>query len=246
MESEENSQEVWLEIPGWEGFYEVSSLGRIRSIRRLSRVNSITPDRKRMMGGKVRKLQKIKGGYLRVPLTADGRRESMQVHRAVLLAFKGNPADGQVARHLNGNPSDNRAENLEWGTHLENMEDRQLHGNYENGERHVMARLSDKDALHIYISEELGIDLAEHYGVSPTVISSIRRGHTWRHVTGGKPAQNRQGQTSRKTDKMDFEKAEEARLMRCGGSTLKQIAAKFGISEGTASEVCSGKTWVKK
>lgn len=179
---ESNDQEQWQSIPGWEGFYEVSDAGRIRSVRRLSRVNSVTPDRKRMMGGKIRKLQTLKDGYLGCWLTAEGRREHIRVHHAVLMAFKGMRKDSQIARHINGNPCDNRPENLEWGTHQENMVDRKSHGNYARGSRHVMAILTEEAALYIKNSAKKGVCLAAMCGVSTSTISNIRRGRTWRHL----------------------------------------------------------------
>lgn len=240
---DEKMEEVWKAIPGWEGFYEASSIGRVRSIRRLSRLNSKQPERKRWMGGIVKKQTLQKGGYYSVMLTAKGNRVRMPVHRAVLMAFSGFPQDCQITRHLNGNPADNRVDNLAWGSHLENMADRKDHGRYAAGESHVMAKLTNEQALEIYKSDERGIDLAKRFGIHQTIVSDIRRGRIWTDVTGGKPLDSRAGKTPRKSDKMNFQKAAEARLMRSSGSSLKEIAQRFGISEGTAGSVCSGATW---
>lgn len=177
---ESSVKEIWLPLTGWSGFYEVSNLGAIRSVRRLSQVNAINPERKRMMGGNVRKLQKIKDGYLGLWVTAEGRREHIRVHRAVLLAFKGEPKSGQVARHLNGKPDDNRAENLEWGSHLENMADRKSHGNYMACDKHVMAKLTPDQVEFIRASEMTGAAISRILGIGQSQISRIRRGQSWR------------------------------------------------------------------
>lgn len=171
--------ERWAEIPGWEGFYEISSFGRVRSIRRLVQINSVTPDRKRWMGGAIRTAHVDKGGYLRVSLTGGGRREYIQVHRAVLMAFSRLPELGEVARHLNGSPGDNRSENLAWGTHLENMQDRVAHGHYAAGEKHVMAKLTEQQAESIRSSPLSGVELSRLLGVGTSTISRVRRGHCW-------------------------------------------------------------------
>lgn len=176
--------EEWRAIPGWEGFYEVSSEGRIRSVRRLVPINSVTPERKRWMGGGVRKLTRQKDGYLAATLTGDGRRELMMAHRAVLLAFVGQPEEGSVARHLNGTPTDNQPKNLCWGTHEENMQDRKRHGRYTAGASHPMAKLTDEQAIAIFNSPLGAADLSRQYGIHKSKIWAIKTGKTWGSVTG--------------------------------------------------------------
>lgn len=167
--------EAWIDVPGWQGFYEVSSHGQIKSIRRHSRVNGQTPERKRWMGGNILN-PSTSTGYKRVVFTADGRRGVYGVHRLVLLSFVGEPEDGQVTLHADGNPTNNNLCNLSWGTHKENMEDRSRHGKYASGENHCNAKLTDRDAFDIYHSKERGSVLAKKHGVSQTTISGIKRG----------------------------------------------------------------------
>jgi hypothetical protein len=240
-----SNTEVWKPIPGWEGFYEVSTSGDVRSLERISRINSVQSG-VRKMGGKIRKLRLDELGYAHVVLTAQGRRKGYPVHQLVLMAFKGPRNDGEVGRHLNGDVSNNTPDNLEWGTHLENMADRKAHGNYKFGQRHVGAKLSDEQALYIYTSDECGEVLAERFGVHPTKVSGIRRGRTWKRVTGGVPLPCKTAVGRRSHEKMNFEKAEEVRVMRNAGASLQTIATKFGISPSTAGGICRGKNWVKR
>jgi hypothetical protein len=107
--------EEWRPVVGYERLYEVSSLGRVRSLPRNG-----TP-------GGVRKLSAGANGYLALVLF-DGRRRHLAVHGLVARAFHGPPEPGQECRHLNGDPTDNRAENLAWGTSLENKADMVAHG----------------------------------------------------------------------------------------------------------------------
>lgn len=176
------SQEIWRAIPGFGGWYEASSRGRIRSVDRVV---------EKMHGSGVIMHQKYKGrllnptcddGYLRVQLSVNKKRSFIGVHRLVLLAFSGGAEDGQVGRHLNGNTLDNRPENLAWGSHLDNMADRKAHGNYQQGEGHPMAKLKEGDVLQIRNSTESGVALSKKYRVGTSHISRIKRNQNWVHI----------------------------------------------------------------
>lgn len=129
--------ERWLPVPEWEGLYEISSLGRVRSLPRLTSSG--------LRGGKILKPReyRTKSGRLQhvyVVFVAPGhKRMTYSVHKLVMLAFVGPRPDGMQTRHLNGNPADNRyPENLVYGTPEENMKDRdERHGtNYQLNKTH--------------------------------------------------------------------------------------------------------------
>lgn len=106
---------------GWEGFYEVSNLGRVRSLPRQTSVG--------VRGGAV--LRPIeRAGYHRVRLraTAGGRSGLRPVHTLVLEAFVGPRPPGAHACHRNDIPHDNRLQNLRWGSPRENYQDKVLNG----------------------------------------------------------------------------------------------------------------------
>jgi len=111
--------ETWKDIPGYEGQYQISTLGNVRSFRR-----SVAP--------KLLKPGRMPQGHLSVAL---GRNNSQCVHKLVLLAFVGPAPYKHECRHLNGNPSDNRLENLRWGTRSENILDAVRHGTWMTPER---------------------------------------------------------------------------------------------------------------
>lgn len=113
------SVERWAPIPGWEDAYEASTHGRVRRIARAKRTYV-----GRLLQGCKRR------GYLFVTLYYQRKREVVAIHRLVLLTFSGPPQPGDEARHLNGNGEDNRIENLSWGSHAENMQDRVKHGRH--------------------------------------------------------------------------------------------------------------------
>lgn len=171
--------------PGWElreewrmthlsTLHEVSSLGRVRSwavpgfLGRRSqnpRLLSLKPDR---------------SGYPRVHL---GKSLRESVHVLVAVAFHGPKPDGcDVVRHLDGDPQNNRPENLAWGTYAENVADTTRHGRTPIGERHHEAKLTAADVEHIRASTEPISDLARRFKVDRKNIREIRNRRTWRHV----------------------------------------------------------------
>ena len=131
------SDEKWLPIPGFEGYYEASDQGRIRSLDRTVSRTSHSPMKLR---GKVLSHQLRKNtGYYVVALSKDGKPRNWYVHRLVLMAFVGLPQDGQEACHENDIRTDNRLENLRWDSHSGNMLDavrRGRHVNPNSGKTH--------------------------------------------------------------------------------------------------------------
>jgi hypothetical protein len=177
----ESAPEVWKAIPEFEGLYEASNLGRIRSLPRKTRTGSL--------GGRILRGDISKHGYSRVTLSRDGKSTRHLLHRLVLLAFIGSPSASHEARHLNGDNKDNRIANLAWGTRSENAMDRVRHGTCirMNGERHPNTRLSDDDARNILKLSRCGVQqikISELFGVSAQTIAYITSGRGWRHITG--------------------------------------------------------------
>lgn len=105
--------DLWVPINGYEGLYEVSSAGVIRSLPRVDRFGRSIP-------GVVLKLYKHSSGYSSVGLCKCGVKTQYLVHRIVASNFIGQPPEGFVANHINGNKKDNRVENLEWCSMADN------------------------------------------------------------------------------------------------------------------------------
>ena len=119
------SNEIWKPVVGYEGFYEVSNQGRVRSLDRDA--VDIT-GRPYSVKGRIRKLKLDRKGYVKVALSVSNTMITYSVHTLVLEAFVGPKPNGAQCRHLNGNPADNRPSNLAWGTAKENMNDMKIHG----------------------------------------------------------------------------------------------------------------------
>ena len=126
--------EKWRAVVGYEGSYEVSSLGGVRS---LDRVVTYPNGVKRKFEGRFLKLAIGQGGYPSVQLKINGVRKSAFVHHLVLEAFVGPRPDGCIALHWDDNRNDNRVENLRWGTHSENRRDAVRNGRHSSS--HVTA-----------------------------------------------------------------------------------------------------------
>lgn len=114
--------EEWREIPGYEGLYEVSSIGRVRSLDRVSMRNGRPVRRRGRM--KLLSRQDQRHGHLTTKLTdCGGRPRAARVHHLVALAFIGPRPEGMQVCHHNDDPTDNRVENLRYDTPAANVAD---------------------------------------------------------------------------------------------------------------------------
>ena len=118
-----SASEEWRPVVGYEGSYEVSDMGRVRSLDR-------TTDRGRKWKGRMMSPSALQNCYLVVTLWRDGSQRTPLVHRLVLEAFAGPQPELHESLHRNGGRQDNRAANLRWGTHAENQRDQIKHGTH--------------------------------------------------------------------------------------------------------------------
>ena len=171
------AKEIWKDVVGYEGLYQVSNMGRVK---RVAGGHGATP-------GLVLKPWLDKYGYLTVGLCRDRKRAHARVHRLVAEAFLGQaPSPEHEANHKNGIKTDNRVENLEWVTPLENNMHAAENGLKARGEAHGSARLTEDDVKEIRRLHAAGqrtqAELGEMFGVSQATISAIVRRETWQHI----------------------------------------------------------------
>lgn len=166
-----NSGEQWRAVVGYEDSYEVSDLGRVRR------------------NGKILKDRQSSRGYRAVSLYKNCESRNWYVHRLVLFAFRGAPRAGQQARHFpDGDPANNRLDNLLWGTSLENHVDQRIHGTVLTGEKNPHAKLDDFDARCILRLRQLGMPcqvIGNFFAISTAQVSRIGRGQHWPHLSAG-------------------------------------------------------------
>lgn len=159
----------WRAVGGYEGLYEVSDEGEVRSIYR------------GLNTGRVLKPSVRAYGRRYVALCKEGKVKNFSIARVVLAAFVG-PANGRLALHNNDNPADDRLENLRYGTNQDNMTDKVLHGHSLKGHRHPKARLTEEEVRDVRKMLSCGLhpkDIAKQYGVSPETILGIKHRRNW-------------------------------------------------------------------
>lgn len=177
--------EIWKDIVGFEGYYQVSSIGNVRSLDRYVKHNY---GGKRFCKGIVLKNILDKDGYHRVNLKVKQKGFSRFVHRLVCEAFIPNPENKAQVNHINGIKGDNRLSNLEWSTIYENRQhayDTGLQNSYtRRGIRNNFNKLSEEDVILIrkIYKEEIDVtqrDLANKFEISQACVSFIIKRKTW-------------------------------------------------------------------
>lgn len=167
-------KERWIPIPGYEGFYDVSNLGRVRSKDHIVIRSNGTPQ---PVTGRIRKMPPaIRGGYPALRLARNGKKKNFTVHCLVALAFLGPKPAGKEIAHWDGDSENPRLKNLRYATPVENDSDKIRHGTRPQGERNGHAVLTAGDVVQIRYRVSLGEmnkTVAEDYGVSSSHVCMI-------------------------------------------------------------------------
>lgn len=171
--------ESWMPVLGFEGFYEVSDLGRVRSLaRRVPRLDG----RFYTVKNRVLKPARRASGYLHVVIRKDNEPYTRIVHRLVLEAFVGPRPHGMECCHCNGTPHDNRLQNLRWDTPLGNGWDRKSHGTSNQGFSNPKSFLTPKQIELIRCAGGTDRQVGERFGVAAETARRIRKRLRWAHV----------------------------------------------------------------
>lgn len=143
------SDENWLPVTGFEGLYEVSDHGHVRSLDRLVHCVRTTTGHRytRRIAGQVRTPKTSEAGYAELQLWRDGKATDVLVHVLVLTAFVGAAPDGTEGCHNDGDPGNNHVSNLRWDTRSENQNDCVRHGT------HAQTRKTHCPQQHPYSDE---------------------------------------------------------------------------------------------
>lgn len=184
----ERLAEEWRAVVGWEGSYEVSSWGRVRSVNRVVMAKN---GYARALSGRIRVFHRSPGGYPAVGFRAAGVGRTMLVHRLVAFAFIPNPNDYLEVNHLDGDKYNARVENLEWCTRIQNNDHAwatglsKLNPTPPCGEVIHTSKLTADQIVSIRAERLAGASLkeiAKKYGVRNTNICAICLRQTWKHV----------------------------------------------------------------
>lgn len=165
--------EIWKDIPEYEGLYQISNLGNIKSLKREVKhnysgsINLKTRILKSSLGGK----------YLRVAFCKESKYKYIHVHRILALMFIENPDNLPEVNHIDGNKLNNKLENLEWVTRKENMFHAFKNGLAKSGENCYNSKISNLQVIEIkkrYSKKNISQkQLAKEYKVDQALISRI-------------------------------------------------------------------------
>lgn len=168
--------EIWKHIPGYEGEYQASTMGRIKSLKRKVRGrNPYTGDEilRTVPERILRPGRYCKSGHLSVALRRNTA--GQPVHQLVMKTFVGPAPAGMEVLHKNGNPQDNRLENLHYGTRTQNILDV-----YHQGGRWRKLSIEDVEMIRFGLFCGFkGVELSRMFHVSQSVISAIKHGRTY-------------------------------------------------------------------
>lgn len=177
--------EVWKDIKGYEGYYQVSNLGGVKSVDRI-----ITTENGVIQKYKEKKLSLGDSGrgYKVITLNKNGKRKRFKVHRLVAIAFLANPENKPQVNHIDGIRDNNKIENLEWVTGSENVQHAFDNGlkKSSKGQSHGMSILTEDKVLEIRaIYAKGGISqkkLGLLFGVCESSVRNIVNKISWTHI----------------------------------------------------------------
>jgi len=175
--------ENWEDIKGYEGCYQVSDLGRIKSLQRYvtSRYGG-----ERIVRERIRKTVLIKE-YISIDLSVGGKRKTHRVHRLVATAFIFNPLNKPQINHKNGIKIDNRWFNLEWATGKENQSHAFRLGlnKGQKGEEHSQCKFNDIEIIAMRSVNTKIFNttrICKTYEISSGNLSAVLNRKTWTHI----------------------------------------------------------------
>ena len=178
------NQEIWKGIEGYEKSYQVSNLGRVKSLKGhlITKAGVVKPRHERIMN------QTLKNnGYKTIMLSVDNVQKRFYVHRLVAIAFIENAENKSEVNHINCIKTDNRVKNLEWNTSTENKNHAMNNNLIPKGEKSYSSKLTEKNILAIRRLYRINpnfhkTNVAKKLGVRDTTIHKIINNQRWKHI----------------------------------------------------------------
>jgi hypothetical protein len=183
-----NRKEVWKAVKGYEDHYEISNLGRVRSLDRVVFRNDKGTGGEIKMKGIIRKLTSTKKGYHSLVLTKNKISRTISLHVLVANNFIKNPYNKDQINHINGLKTDNRIENLEWCTSQENVDHAYQNGLRKRGQhvgtKNSRCKITEKQVIKIRSlkGKMLQKDIAKKFNICQVTVSAILSKKLWEHI----------------------------------------------------------------
>lgn len=226
-------KEQWRKVPGYNGSYSASDLGRVR----------LDVNRHNKKRGSILKQTPVKDGYLAVMLRASGKSRQVceRVNRLIVLVFLGPIPPGMQANHINGDITNNRLINLEVVTPQQNVA-HSIHqlGHRRDGEHNPAAKLTEAQVVQLRELADSGATyeaLGRKFGITASMAGLIVRGKLWQD-TGGPIIERRSKQYTQLTDDEAKAIMEAARR----GESITALARQHGLSKRTIYNWLQGKS----
>jgi hypothetical protein len=169
-------EETWKDIVGYEGAYQISNLGRIKTLPRILIRRNGSPQ---TIKPKIRKNTLGNNGYYTLTLQVDGKKiRTEYIHQLLAKTFIPNPENHPNVCHKNDIKTDNRLENLYWGTRKDNAEDSVRNGRHVN--TGAVLTIEKVREIRTLLAEGFTHgELSRRFHVGITAISNIKLGKTW-------------------------------------------------------------------
>lgn len=238
--------EHWLPVASFDGFYadlyEVSDLGRVRSLPRQTK--------RGIRGGKILAGHIRDDGYPEVSLSRENQIRARMVHLIVLETFVEPCPPGLEARHGPGGKLDASLTNLCWGTRAQNVgPDRLRDGQDNRGERHGLSKLTTEQVEDIRRRASAGEtqqSIGDRYSITFQNVSMIVLGKTWSYP-GAEPLPEGQTRHRRGADnpqaKLTESDVRDIRRRYATGESQQSLAQRFGVNAANISMIVNRKTW---
>lgn len=228
-------KEVFRPVKGFEGFYEISNKGRVKTL--------YTSSQGKRGGGDFLKERTTRQGYKFYQLNKSGKKSTVLTHRLIAQAFIENPEGKNEINHIDGNKANNNLDNLEWCTRKENIKHAFETGLNvgRKGEKNFLSKLTYekvKEIKELLTEGNMSAkDIGKKYGVSQSCITNINLGHTWKGVEWP----NKKRKHYRFIDK-ETAIAIKKEVFQ-SNETIREIAERHGVSSSTVENIKYGITW---
>ncbi len=175
-------QEIWKDIEGFDGYYQISNLGRVKSLGgRNGREKGVEH---------IRQISLTRDGYEKVRLLHNGKDKTLRIHRLVAETFIPNPENKETVNHKDGDKTNNCVSNLEWADRNEQMKHAYALElkRAQKGSKNINAKLTDDEVReirknYVWQSKEFGtVALAKKYGITNAAIGKVIRHETYTNV----------------------------------------------------------------